>query len=109
MLQFFAWLAGISYAIGLTDNSNLSWWIPLVIGLCFYPGVWLVGLILPTLSIAAASGFAIGSVIAAIISATRSNWSLIPGFIVSALVSLAAIYGQDSRNKETARRYFGRG
>lgn len=109
MLQFFAWLAGIGYAIGLTDNLNLSWWIPLVIGLCFYPGVWLVGLVFPRLATSAASGFMIGSVIAAIISATRADWSLIPGFLVSALVTLAAINGQEVRNKETERRYFGRG
>jgi hypothetical protein len=109
MLQFFAWLAGIGYAIGLTDNLNLSWWIPLVIGLCFYPGVWLVGHILPRLALSAASGFVIGSVIAAIISATRSNWSLIPGFLVSALVSLAAVKGQSSRIRDAERRFFGRG
>ena len=68
-----------------------------------------MGHILPRLALSAASGFVIGSVIAAIISATRSNWSLIPGFLVSALVSLAAVKGQSSRIRDAERRFFGRG
>ena len=105
MLQFLAWLAGIGYAIGLTDNSNLSWWIPLIIGLCSFPAIWLMGLIFPRLAINLASGFMIGSVIAALISATRSNWLLALGFSISAIVSWAAARGQQIRNSKSERRF----
>lgn len=101
MFQLLAWIAGLGLSIGLNApyaaETTYVWWQGIVFGVLLFPGVWVLGFLLPRLSLNFASGAMIGGALSAVGALFTQNWSYLAGSMITAIVGWLTAHGQDKR------------
>jgi hypothetical protein len=101
VFQLAAWIVGLSTSLGINapyafDTASV-WWQGIVFGVLLYPGIWLLGFVLPRLTLNFASGAMIGGGISAVIAVFQQEWPFIVGSLVTLAVGYLTAWGQNRR------------
>jgi len=101
MLQIIAWVFGLGLSFGINApyaaDTSYVWWQGIVFAVLLFPGVWLVGLVLPRLTLNLASGAMIGGFLSAGVAVFSQSWSCLVGSLLTGVVGLMTANGQNSR------------
>lgn len=101
MFQLGAWLIGLAMSFGINapyaaETTNV-WWQGIVFGVLLYPGVWVLGFVLPRLSLNFASGAMIGGWVSAAAALFTQNWAFLAGSLITGFVGWLTAMGQNKR------------
>lgn len=104
MLQLLAWVSGLLNSIATNapyleafGGEAFVWWQGVVFALLLYPAAWLLGIILPRLTLAFASGATVGGAVSSAIALFTWNPDFLPGSLLTCLIGYLTTAGQRTR------------